>query len=66
MCPRWDRERNELRTALGCYLSYPNIIGAILGNRESWSSFIRFAGSVMQTKEAAESEGVGGFGDPRG
>jgi len=55
-CPAWYEERGELRAALGCAISLPNVVGAIVDSRDAWRAFWRFAEKIMSMKEEAERQ----------
>jgi len=64
-CPEWRGERQELVGTLGPDLSLPGVIRGIVGSREGWIAFARFADSVMLKKENAErSKEMNAIGSP--
>jgi len=55
-CPAWCEDREELRAALGCAISLPNVVGAIVDDRDAWRAFWTFAEKVISVKEEAERQ----------
>jgi len=55
-CPAWYEDREELCAALGCAISLPNVVGAIVDSRDAWRAFWRFAEKIMSIKEDAERQ----------
>lgn len=53
-CPAWTEERNRLKEKVGCDLTIPKIVEAMLEKEEAWKSFSTFCGKVMREKEDAE------------
>jgi len=53
-CPEWGCDRIELVAVLGPDLSLSGIIRGIVGSREGWAAFAKFAEAVMLKKEEAE------------
>jgi len=53
-CPEWQSERDSLVEIIGPDLTLPGIIRGIIGNREGWIAFAKFADAVMFRKEEAE------------
>lgn len=57
-CSAWSEERAILRNSLGLDVSVDitleTIVGAIIESKKAWTSFVRFAETVMNTKEIAE------------
>lgn len=59
-CPAWDDQRFEFARNLGIdntnRLTLTLIVGKILEKKEHWSSFIKFATSILKTKEEEERQ----------
>ncbi|XP_025155759.1 uncharacterized protein LOC112588831 [Harpegnathos saltator] len=55
-CPAWSNERGVVERKLGCDLSLPSIIRAVLGSEKRWEAFTSFCEEVMEKKEQAEEE----------
>jgi len=53
-CPEWQSDRNDLTSVLGPDLTLSGIIRGIIGSREGWTAFAKFAEAVMLKKEEAE------------
>jgi len=53
-CPEWWMDRRELLSVLGPDLSLSGVIRGIVGSREAWIAFAKFAEAVMLKKENAE------------
>jgi len=54
VCPEWQNDRDDLISVIGPDLSLSGVIRGIIGSRESWTAFAKFAEAVMLKKEEAE------------
>jgi len=64
-CPKWQNNRDELVSVIGPDLSLAGIIRGVVGSREGWIAFAKFAEAVMLRKEDAErAKEASAFGSP--
>jgi len=55
-CPAWAAERADLVVAVGADLSFPAVVGVMVGSGKAWKAVSSFCGKVMLQKEDAERE----------
>lgn len=53
-CPRWIRERNELKNHVGTSMAIDNLIALLVKKEDNWTKFQVLCNKIMKSRLAQE------------